>query len=114
MQRYELADIEAAFENYISDPKECRFAPKPGDIVKHIETAQDNDNRPSADEAWGILIRLIRDERETGVLSDEMREGWATCQPILDLGDEVGTRLAFRETYHREVEKARKIAVAPR
>ena len=72
--------------------------------MKHIEAAQDNDSRPGADEAWGILIRLIRDERETGVLS----EGWATCQPILDLGDEVGARLAFRETYRRQVEKPEK------
>ena len=54
------------------------------------------------------------DERETGVLTEEMRIGWTACQPILDLGDEVGARLAFRETYAREVEKARKIAVAPR
>jgi hypothetical protein len=61
-----------------------------------------------------MLLRVIRDERETGVLSDEMRIGWAACQPILDLGDEVGARLAFRESYTHEVENARKIAVAPR
>jgi hypothetical protein len=59
-------------------------------------------------------LRVIRDERETAVLSDEMRIGWIACQPILDLGDEVGARLAFRESYTREVEKARKMAVAPR
>ena len=49
----------------------------------------------------------------TGVLTDEMRIGWATCQPILDQGNEIGARLAFRETYAREVGMARKMAVAP-
>ena len=66
MQPYELAEVETAFESYISDPKECRFAPKPGDIVKRIEAAQGNDHRPGADEAWGMLIRLVSDEWETG------------------------------------------------
>ncbi len=99
---------------YITDPHDCRFAPKPADIIRHIERASADDGRPGADEAWGILLRVIRDERETGVLTEEMRIGWTTCQPILDQGDKVGARMAFRETYSRQVENARKMAVAPR
>ncbi|MDG4550753.1 MAG: hypothetical protein P9F19_15890 [Candidatus Contendobacter sp.] len=108
MQHYELANIETAFERYITDPKDCRFAPKPGDIVKHIEAARADDGHPGPDEAWGMLLRLIGDERETGVLTDEMRAGWAACQPILDLGDEVGARRCFIEVYARHVEDARR------
>ncbi|NJM13717.1 MAG: hypothetical protein HC889_19350 [Synechococcaceae cyanobacterium SM1_2_3] len=114
LQAYEWAAVQAAFGRYITDPRDCRFAPKPGDIIRHIELAGASDNRPGADEAWGMLLRVIGDERETGVLSDEMRIGWTACQPIFDLGDEVGARLAFRESYHREVENARKMAVALR
>ena len=90
LQPYELAAVQAAFERYITDPNDCRFPPKPGDIIRHIESASADDGRPGADEAWGMLLRLVNDERETGVLTDEMRIVWTACQPILDRGDEVG------------------------
>ena len=76
-------------------------------MIRHLQPRAGDDGHPSADEAWGLLLRLIRDERETGVLSDEMRAGWATCQPILDLGDEVGARRCFIEVYQRHVQEAR-------
>ena len=106
--------VEAAFNRHLTDPKHGSYLPKPADIFRQLNQANADDGRPGADEAWGMLLRVIGDERETAVLTDEMRIGWTACQPILDLGDEVGARLAFRETYHREVENARKMAVAPR
>lgn len=107
LQRYELADVQVAFANYITDPKDCKFPPKPGDIIRHLTASAPDDGHPSPDEAWGLLLRLIRDERETGVLTDEMRAGWQACQPILDLGDEIGARRCFLETYARWVAEAR-------
>ena len=106
--------VEAAFNRHLTDPKHGSYLPKPADIFRQLNQASADDGRPGADDAWGIMLRLVNDERETGVLTDEMRIGWTACQPILDLGDEVGARLAFRESYAREVEKARKMAVAPR
>ncbi len=107
LQKYPLADIEAAFARHVADPDGCRFTPKPGDIVRHLEGSALDDGRPSADEAWGLLLRLIRDERETGALTDEMREGWQACQPILDEGDEVGARRCFIAVYETHVRDAR-------
>lgn len=107
LQKYPLAEVEAAFARHVADPDGCRFAPKPGDIVRHLETEAAADGRPGADEAWGLLLRLIRDERETGVLSEEMREGWTACSPILDAGDEVGARRCFIEVYGSAVAGAR-------
>jgi hypothetical protein len=107
LQKYPLADIEAAFARYVADPECCRFPPKPGDIVRYLDGDEADDGRPSADEAWGLLLRLIRDERETGVLSDEMREGWSACGPILDAGDEVGARRCFIAAYESHVRDAR-------
>lgn len=104
---YELADLEAAFGRYVSHPEDCRFAPKPGDIIRHLEGVQAEDGRPGGDEAWGMLLRLIRDEAETGVLSEEMRQGWQACGPILEEGDEVGARRCFLEVYSRCVREAR-------
>ena len=114
LAEFELAAIAGAFKRHLADPKHGSYLPKPADIFRQINQARADDNRPGADEAWGLLLRVIRDERETAVLTEEMRIGWTACQPILDLGDEVGARLAFRETYSREVENARKKAVTPR
>jgi hypothetical protein len=109
-----LAAVATAFKQHLADPKHGSFIPKPADIFRHVPTVMGDDGHPGADEAWGLLVRLIRDERETGVLTEEMRAAWATCQPILDLGDEVGARMAFRETYSRHLEKTRKIGVSAR
>jgi len=104
---YELADVQAAFESYVTHPTDCKFPPKPGDIIRHLPQATTDDGHPGPDEAWGMLIRLIGNERETGVLTDEMRAGWQACQPILDLGDEVGARMCFLDVYCRQVLEAR-------
>ena len=88
LQAYPLEAVQAAIQNHITDPERGRFAPKPADIIGRIvETV--SDDRPGPDEAWGLLLRVIRDERETGMLTDEMRAGWQACGPILEVGDEV-------------------------
>ena len=107
LQPYALADVQAALMSYVTDPADCKFPPKPGDIIRHLPVSQTDDGHPGPDEAWGLLVRLIRDERETGVLTEEMRAGWQACQPILDLGDEVGARMCFLDVYRRRMTEAR-------
>lgn len=115
LQAYPLKAVQAAIQGHITDPERGRFAPKPADIIGRITQAADEaDTRPGPDEAWGVLIRVIRDERETGILSDEMRGGWAACQPILDIGDEVGARRCFLETYARLVAEAKRSGIPAR
>ncbi|MFZ4792428.1 MAG: hypothetical protein ACOYMW_16335 [Candidatus Competibacteraceae bacterium] len=107
---YELADVHAALTAHISDPQRGQFPPKPADIIRHLPTTATDDGHPGPDEAWGLLVRLIQDERETGVLTEEMRAGWQACQPILDLGDEVGARMCFLDVYRRRIQEARNTA----
>lgn len=107
LAEFELPAIATAFQRHLADPKHGSYLPKPADIFRHLTATQADDGRPGADEAWGILSRIINDERETGVLSEEIREAWGICQPVLDLGDEVGARMTFRESYTRLVEQAR-------
>ena len=102
-----LAAIATAFKRHLTDPSAGQYLPKPADIIRHLSTAPGEDGHPGADEAWGLLVRLIQDERETGVLTDEMRAGWAACGPVLDLGDAVGARRTFIEAYTRAVAEAR-------
>ncbi len=104
---FQMDAIATAFKRHLTDPKAGQYLPKPADIIRHLPAANLDDGHPGPDEAWGLLMRLIRDERETGVLTDAMRAGWQACQPILDLGDEVGARRCFLEVYARHVQDAR-------
>lgn len=99
-----LAALDSAFRRH---RRESPYPPKPADLWRVLDQAGADDGRPGPDEAWGLLVRLVRDERETGVLSGEMREAWSVCGPILDAGDEVGARRCFIEVYTRAVASAR-------
>ena len=60
LKGYEIGDIEAGFARYVAHPEDCRFPPKPGDIIRHLPAPKpEDDGRPSADEAWGLLLSLI-------------------------------------------------------
>ena len=107
LEAFPLDAVATAFQRHLTDPERGQYLPKPADIIRHITAAQTNDGRPGPDEAWGLLLRVIQDERETGVLTDEMRAGWQACQPILDLGDDVGARRCFLEVYARAMAEAR-------
>lgn len=107
LKAFPLEAIARAFRQHLTDPKAGPYLPKPADVTRHLPMTVLNNGHPGPDEAWGLLLRLVTDERETGVLTDEMRTGWATCQPILDLGDEVGARMAFIDVYRRLVAEAR-------
>ena len=108
LQGYPLAEVQRAIERHVQDAEAGRFFPKPADLIRYLQRRSEDDGHPDPDEAWGLLVRLIADERETGVLTDEMRAGWQACQPILDLGDEVGARKCFLTVYARHVADARR------
>ena len=107
LENFPLDAIATAFKRHLTDPKAGPYLPKPADVIRHLPMTALNDGHPGADEAWGLLLRLVTDERETGVLTDEMRAGWQACQPILDRGDEVGARMCFLDVYRRNVQDAR-------
>ena len=104
---FPLEAIATAFKRHLIDPKAGQYLPKPADVIRHLPISQTDDGHPGPDEAWGLLLRLMRDERETGVLTEEMRAGWLACQPILDAGDEVGARMCFLDVYRRRMQDAR-------
>ncbi len=109
LENFPLDAIADAFKAHLSDPNTGQYLPKPADVIRHLR----GHDHPGPDEAWGILVRLMRDERESGVLSDEMRASWAACQPIMDMGDEIGARRCFIETYTQRVQDASRKGYAP-
>jgi hypothetical protein len=106
LQAYPMDVVRRGFEAHCQDPQRGRFAPVPADILAQIEGAAASDGRPEADEAWALAV-AARDEGATVVWTAEAAEAFGVCRPVLDAGDEVGARMAFRAAYSRLVAEAR-------
>lgn len=70
-----------------------------------------DDGRPSADEAWSTAI-LAGDEASTVVWTTETAKAYWSAASLLEQGDKVGARMAFRDVYEREVSNARQAGAA--
>ena len=103
LEPYDFAAVSAAFSQYVAN--EAKFPPTPAQILALLGHGA-GDNRPSADEAWATAL-LSRDEAETVVWTQETAQAFAACRTVLDLGDEVGARMAFKGAYDRLVSRAR-------
>jgi len=110
---HHIDDIRAAFSAHVRDPQRGRFVPSPADILAQIQAAMENDGRPGPEEAWAIALRSD-DEFATVVWTQEIAQAKQAAQSLLDIGDEVGARMAFREAYNRIVAEARAAGVAPK
>jgi hypothetical protein len=106
LARYELADVRAALDAHVADPVRGRFVPVPADLIAQLQGAAADDGRPGPEEAWAIALRS-QDEAETVVWTEEIAQAMGIARPVLDAGDEVGARMAFREAYSRIVQAAR-------
>lgn len=98
--------VRAAFDAHVRDPQRGRFVPVPADILTQIQGQAAHDGRPGGDEAWAVALRAA-DEADTVVWTAEMAQAWAIARPVLQAGDEVGARMAFRDAYNRLVDAAR-------
>lgn len=106
LRGYDFVDVKGALDAHLRDPERGRFVPLPADIVAHLQRVAAADNRPGPEEAWSTALAGA-DESRTIVWTAEMAEAWGICRPVLDVGDEVGARMAFREAYTRLVGEAR-------
>lgn len=66
--------------------------------------ARIDDGRPGPEEAWA---KIPRSEDDSAYMTDEMAEAYGVAKPLLDLGDQVAARMAFRECYIRAITAAR-------
>lgn len=79
-------------------------------VIEQIEKLQP-DGRPGADEAWAMIPR---DEYTTVVMTNEMAEAYGIARPLLDEGDQVAARMAFKEAYARIVDANKRIGATPK
>jgi len=69
------------------------------DVVKRID-----DGRPGVEEAWA---QMPFDESQSVVWTDEMCRAFRVALPLLEEGDKVAARMAFKEAYTRMVGESR-------
>lgn len=100
MAKYPIEVVSAAVQAHLLDPAAGQYAMQPAHLMAQIEKM--GDGRPGVEEAWAIAL-TSRDESETVVWTQECAEAFAICQPVLQSGDEVGARMAFKEAYSRLV-----------
>lgn len=96
LSRYPEAQVIAALGRC---RREVKGVLTVSDVVSRLE-----DGRPGVEEAWGMLPMR---ESQTAVWTDEMSSAFGSALPLVERGDMVGARMAFKEAYTKAVAKAR-------
>lgn len=110
LSKFEFSDVQEAFGRYIQNSKNENFAPRPASIIGIVES-MNPDGRIGAEEAWATYPH---DEHSSGVITDEMAEAMQVAQELLNEGDNVGARMAFKESYLRITTQNKFNGIAPR
>lgn len=106
LKNYAISDVSAAFSEYAIRGK---FAPKPADILGILDRMLP-DGRLGADEAWAMIPR---DEASSVVWTDEMAQAFGIALPLLNEGDAIAARMAFKEAYVRIIDANKRQGIAP-
>lgn len=110
---YPINEVRAGLDAHVMHPERGRFLPMPADVIAQIQGIVADDGRPGAEEAWAVCFRAT-DERATIVWCGEMAEAFGVAAPLLQAGDEVAARMAFKETYSRLLAEARERRAPPK
>ncbi len=86
--------------------KEVRGMLTVQDVVSRID-----DGRPGVEEAWAMLPQ---NEDSSVVWTDEMASAFGVAMPLLNDGDRIGARMAFKEAYAKAITTARDQKILPR
>ena len=85
--------------------REVRGALTVQDVVSRLE-----DGRPGVEEAWAMMPQS---ESQSSVWTDEMAAAFGVAAGLLEDGDKVAARMAFKERYADLVNKARESGRPP-
>lgn len=83
--------------------RECDWL-TPKAIIERIPGGAKDDGRPGVEQAWTMCPKT---EDESTVWTDEMAIAFGSARRLLLDGDSIGARMAFKEVYAAEVERAR-------
>lgn len=105
LSEFQLSDVLAAI-------KRCRRELS-GRLTLNaiIERVQAADGMPGAEEAWALMSRP---ENDTVIITEQMGEAMQIARPVLNDGDRVAARMAFKDAYTRIVNDARDNKIKPK
>ncbi len=109
-EQHDLSEVRAAFSRYTQDPEQGRYPPTPASVLGCINSAS---VRLGADEAWALALGTF-DEAATVCVTDEILEAVAAAAPVMETGDKIGTRMAFKAAYERITSQRRMAGAAPK
>lgn len=90
--------------------RESKFKMTLAAVIEKVELLQP-DGRPGADEAWAMIPK---DEQSSVVMTEEMAEALGIARPLLDEGDKIAARMAFKEAYARIVGANKTAGIKPK
>lgn len=102
--RVMLADLSAYPENAVLGALQRLRREHKGRLVLAAIIERIDDGRPGVEVAWAMVPR---NEYDTVVLTEETMLALRQAQPLLNLGDEIGARMAFKEAYNAALALAR-------
>lgn len=108
LKRFTIEQVREGFSAYIGS-NDAEFL-LPTHIVAAIE-ANEPDGRVGAEEAWATYPH---DESSSAVITNEMAEAMQIAQHLLDDGDRIGARMAFKEAYNRIVAQNKSNGIRPK
>lgn len=85
---FESSSVSVALDKCLNEVK-GRLTP--AHIIERID-----DGRPGVEEAWNMIPK---NEDETVVWTSEISEAYGACYSLLNDGDTIGARMAFKEKY---------------
>lgn len=98
LEIYRIEDVQQAFGRHVMASK---FCPTPVDILEYLP---DPFGHLSPEEAWN---RLPKTDYDGGYVTDQMMAACAACFDSLERGDYVSARMAFIESYKKQVALAK-------
>jgi hypothetical protein len=105
---YDLDDVAQGFAEHLKAvPPHNTITP--AHVIQQIDRIRP-DGRLGVEEAWSMVAR---DESATSVVTSEMMEALRFAQPLLNEGDSIGARMAFKEAYKHIVDDARRAGKKP-
>lgn len=107
LKNFPAGSIKASVMRHITTN---HFKPQLADIVKGC-AAQLDGCWLGADEAWALMPKS---EHESAMLTDEIAQAMAGASSLIQGGDKVAARMAFKDAYTRLVDKAKLEGRSPR
>ena len=109
LEHRELVDIRLAINKHIQDPERGRFFPVPADISAQLPSESSLWLDP--DEAWAMAPK---DENSSSAMCNEIAGALGVARELIDSGDMVAARMAFKAAYKRLVEESKKECRKPK